>query len=227
MRMRPRPRRVRRVSRVAGEMRRSPGVRRFGPRSLRPGTDMNTWRTANPSRETTSDARAPRGEPAIRRTIATARVARRGAIIASAVFAALAAVTVSLAAGEARAETTREPGVARVSLIEGEASYFRSDADDWSAVSVNAPLVTGDRFYSAEGSRAEIEAAPGVDVRLGAETEIDMVELAPDAAHVAREAGVYRVEVDADGRTKVMVREGALEARDGDDTYRLGAGSGA
>ncbi|HZR85011.1 MAG TPA: DUF6600 domain-containing protein [Candidatus Binatia bacterium] len=218
---------------------------------------MNTWRTANPSRETTSDARAPRGEPAIRRTIATARVARRGAIIASAVFAALAAVTVSLAAGEARAETTREPGVARVSLIEGEASYFRSDADDWSAVSVNAPLVTGDRFYSAEGSRAEIEAAPGVDVRLGAETEIDMVELAPDAAHVrvalgratlrvrrdpggrrieldtpaaafvAREAGVYRVEVDADGRTKVMVREGALEARDGDDTYRLGAGSGA
>jgi hypothetical protein len=155
------------------------------------------------------------------------------------------------------AAPSREPGVARVALVEGEASYLRSDAEDWEAVAVNAPLVTGDRFYSGADSRAEIQLAPGVDARLGHRTELDMVELAPDrtqvrvalgratlrvrrdpdarpveidtpaVALVARERGVYRIEVDDEGRTTVMVREGELEAHEGDDSYRLAAGSGA
>jgi len=142
------------------------------------------------------------------------------------------------------------PGVARVSLIEGEASYYRRDGDDWTGVAVNAPLVTGDRFYSGDASRAEIQLAPETYVRLGAETEIDLVELAPDAtqvrvpvgrvtmrlrgeprghveldtptvALVLEGPGAYRVDVDSGGRTTVRVEGGDAVAHVGSEKYDL------
>src|SRR5262249_32125598 len=148
---------------------------------------------------------------------------------AGAVALALAA-TVLAGNGWAALEpgTSRdEPGVARVSLIEGQVSYLRGDSNEWAGVSVNAPLVTGDRFYSGADSRAEIQLAPGTDVRLGSDTELDLIELAPDRTQARielgraslrlrrdptnhpveldtpavalslRQAGVYRVEVDS------------------------------
>ena len=154
----------------------------------------------------------------------------------------------------------REPGVARVSFIEGQASSFNNDATDWSAVSVNAPLVTGDRFYAGPDSRAEVQLARGIELGLGAEasldaaTELDMAELAPDRAQVrvalgranfrvrpgaaafqvetpgglldVADAGAYRVEVEGEGRTKVMVREGEITTRDKRGTLRISAGQG-
>lgn len=148
----------------------------------------------------------------------------------------------------------REPGVARVSFIEGQASTFQSDAKDWAAVAVNAPLVTGDRFYAGPDSRAEIQLSRGIDARLGAETELDMAELAPDRAQIrvalgranfrvrpgaaalqletpgglldVDGAGAYRVEVESDGRTKVMVREGEITTRDKRGAVRVAAGNG-
>lgn len=130
------------------------------------------------------------------------------------------------------------PGVARVSLIEGPASYQLGDSEEWTGVDVNAPLVTGDRFYAGQGGRAEIQLAPRTYLRLGAETQVDLVEVAPDAtqvsltmgrsilrlrddprgrhveldtpgaAIVAKRAGSYRVEVGANGQTRVRVARG-------------------
>lgn len=150
-----------------------------------------------------------------------------------------------------------EPGVARVSLIEGEASYLRGDADDWTGVSVNAPLVTGDRFYAAADSRAEIQLDPSVYARLSSETEVGMLELGPDvtqvrvsiglasfrvrrdpgehhveidtpgAALVVDRAGVYRVGVERNGDTNVQVREGAATMYAAGEQYQLGEGRGA
>ncbi|MEW6273078.1 MAG: DUF6600 domain-containing protein, partial [Thermodesulfobacteriota bacterium] len=150
-----------------------------------------------------------------------------------------------------------EPGIARVSLIEGEASYLRGDADDWTGVSVNAPLVTGDRFFSGAASRAEIQLDPAVYARIASETELGMLELGPDAtqvrvslglasfrvrrdpgdrhveidtpgaAIVVREAGVYRVSVDRNGDTDLQVRDGEAAVYVGDERYRLVTGRGA
>lgn len=146
------------------------------------------------------------------------------------------------------------PGVARVSLIEGSASYFRRDADDWTGVDVNAPLVTGDRLFSAADSKAEVQLAGGIYARLDADTELDMVELAPTstqvqvpigrasfqvrrdpgdlhveidtpaAAFVVTRAGSYRVDVEIGGRTVVRVHRGELLAHVGSERYTLGAG---
>jgi Family of unknown function (DUF6600) len=177
-----------------------------------------------------------------------------------AVWLLIAFLGLSPAAGQAASgegSAADAPGVARVSLIEGQVSFLRGGSGEWAEVSVNTPLVGGDRFYSGPESRAEIELAPGLDARLGGESELEVVELTPRGIHVrlalgrattrlwrdqggrvieidtpaaalfARESGVYRLEVGVDGRTTVMVREGELELREGDDSYTLAAGGGA
>src|SRR5690606_30091490 len=63
----------------------------------------------------------------------------------------LAPHTASAASGDP------EPRVARVGFVEGEVSYLNADADEWTPVEVNAPLVTGDRFYSGPDGKAEIQ----------------------------------------------------------------------
>ncbi|MBM4269630.1 MAG: hypothetical protein FJ144_24005 [Deltaproteobacteria bacterium] len=150
-----------------------------------------------------------------------------------------------------------DPGVARVSFVEGEASYLNADTDEWSPIETNAPLLAGDRFYSGSGGRAEIQLAGGVYARLASDTEIEILDLSADVVHVdvgigtaifrlrqppanqrveistpgaavvARARGVYRVDVASDGRTTVVVRDGEADAYRGDDLYRLDRGRGA
>ena len=149
------------------------------------------------------------------------------------------------------------PGVARVSLIEGPASYQLGDSEEWTGVDVNAPLVTGDRFYAGQGGRAEIQLAPGTYLRVGAETQVDLVEVAPDAtqvsltmgrsilrlrddprgrhveldtpgaAIVAKRAGSYRVEVGANGQTRVRVARGEAVVHVGGARFDLYSHSSA
>ena len=84
-----------------------------------------------------------------------------GAVLAAgAIFVVLTAASPALAARDAA-----DPRVARVAFVEGETSYLNADADEWTPVDVNAPLVTGDRFYAGADGRAEIELPGGVDAR--------------------------------------------------------------
>lgn len=175
----------------------------------------------------------------------------------------LSVVLCVVAAGLALAGSVRrasaaedEPGVARVAFIEGDASYLRGDADDWTGVAVNAPLVTGDRFYTAADSRAEIQLDPVTYARLSSETEISMLELGPDVtqirmtlglatfrvrrnpdgrhveidtpggAFVVREAGAYRVNVERNGDTNVQVRDGEVTAYVAGEEYQIADGRG-
>jgi hypothetical protein len=172
----------------------------------------------------------------------------------------LAAVfCVSFAAGSRPllAAAEGEPLVARVSFTEGEVSYLNADAEEWAPVEVNAPLVTGDRFYSGDDGRAEIQLPGSLYARLSNGTEIDLLEVSdaavqvrvgigtatfrvrevparmhveistPATAVVARSRGVYRIDVDRDGRTTVLVREGEADAYLGDERYRIDSGRAA
>jgi len=73
-----------------------------------------------------------------------------------------------------------DQGVARVSYVEGNASYLRGDDSnrgDWSALGVNTPLTTGDSLYTASDARAEVTLGGGDAVRLDHGTEVDVVSL--------------------------------------------------
>src|SRR5467141_3127559 len=59
------------------------------------------------------------------------------------------------------------PGVARVSVIQGDVSVQRGDTGDWSAAALNQPLVAGDRISTGDRSKAELQLDHSNILRLG------------------------------------------------------------
>lgn len=144
-------------------------------------------------------------------------------------------------------------GVARISLINGEANVRRGDSGDWIAGAVNAPLVELDRLATTPGSRAELQLDYSNFVRLASDSEVRLSELGnrrftvqvarglvtysilrdftadveistPSVAVRPRRQGAYRVEVLDDGTTEVTVRDGEVEVFTPSGTRRLSEG---
>lgn len=141
--------------------------------------------------------------------------------------------------GETPAAT--DQGVGRISLIHGDVSTQRGDSGDWSAATLNQPLMTGDKISTADDARAEVQLDYANTLRLGPNTkanignltkqniQIQLAEgilnysLANDSQsvpeidtpnvsiHPAHHDGVFRVEVRPDGDTVVIVRQGEAQ----------------
>src|SRR5215831_12612134 len=64
--------------------------------------------------------------------------------------------------------------VARISYIEGnDASYSRGDdPDDWQAAVPNLPITLGDRVYTGDSSRMEVQVHGGGLMRLAPRTDM-------------------------------------------------------
>ena len=155
--------------------------------------------------------------------------------------------------GEAPAST--DQGVARISLIHGDVSTQRGDSGDWSAAALNQPLMTADKVSTAGDARAEIELDFANTLRLGHDTQVNVANLTkkniqiqlgqglvtytvskdseaePEidtpnvSVHPSHHDGVFRIEVQPDGDTIVIVRkgeaqiatpQGSTEIREGD-----------
>jgi hypothetical protein len=145
-----------------------------------------------------------------------------------------------LAVQPARAEDEPAPGVARVSLIQGDVSTMRSDSGDWVASTVNAPVVQGDGITTGEGSQTEVELDHANILRLAASTEVKIADLArtriqlqvaqglvnfsvlkgseadveidtPNMAVRPLREGSYRIQVNSASETQLIVRDGEAE----------------
>src|SRR5258706_11499188 len=80
-------------------------------------------------------------------------------------------------------DTTPDPdaasrGVARISIMNGDVSVRRGDSGDFVAAAINAPLVVGDRVLTGPNSRAEVQFDWANMIRIGADSEIRLAELA-------------------------------------------------
>jgi hypothetical protein len=112
------------------------------------------------------------------------------------------------------------------------------DPDDWDAALVNIPFALGDRLYSSADGRAELSLPGGSFVRLGRRSYVTALTLTydtkqfyvgngaatftvrrlgrdeifeidtPSVAVTVDQPGRYRVEVDDNGDTRVIVRTG-------------------
>jgi hypothetical protein len=135
-----------------------------------------------------------------------------------------------------------QPGrpVARLGVLNGDASIKRGDSTDWVAAAVNAPLMSGDQISVAAGGRAEIQLDAAHFLRIAGDTELRLADL--DNGHfqiqiahgmvtwrVLRDSqaqaeidtplvGVHpgpqsavRVNVDADGTTHITARKGTAD----------------
>jgi len=141
--------------------------------------------------------------------------------------------------GEAPAKT--DLGVARISLIHGDVSTQRGDSGDWSAATLNQPVMAGDKISTADGSRTELQLDFANVLRVGPNSKANIAtlthkdiqiqvsqgivnyELSKDSeaepeidtpnvsVHPAHHDGVFRIEVRPDGDTLIIVREGEAQ----------------
>ena len=81
-----------------------------------------------------------------------------------------------------------EPGraVARLAIVNGDASVRRGDSNEWVAAAVNAPLMTGDQISVAAGGRAEVQIDEAHYLRIGGDTELRLADL---------ENGHYQIQI--------------------------------
>ena len=142
---------------------------------------------------------------------------------------------------------------ARLSFAQGDVSLQPAGVEDWTAAVVNRPLTTGDKLWTDENARAEVEL--GADsVRLAPTTgfslltlddrtlqmqvtagtlEVSVQELGPDEnieidtpnlALTVQRTGNYRVEVnDSGGATIVKVMSGEAEITGSGQTFQVHA----
>jgi hypothetical protein len=143
----------------------------------------------------------------------------------------------------ARAQDANAPGrAARLSDVEGTVSLQPAGMQDWTQAPLNRPLTTGDRLWSDQGSRAELDLGAAV-IRLDSSTGFAFLDLddtiaqmqvpagtvivrvsdlqanqiyeidTPNLAVSVQQPGEYRVEVSPTGdATVVKVDEGAAQA---------------
>src|SRR5919108_6029042 len=135
----------------------------------------------------------------------------------------------------------RYPTVARISSVSGPVTYSRGDdPDHWDDAIENVPLTIGDRIYSPEDGRAELQLPSGNFVRLAPRSYFSTLNLSDDikqfylgegaaAFNIRRlpsdevievdtpnvsvtfdQPGSYRIAVDEDGNSRISVRRGRV-----------------
>jgi hypothetical protein len=163
---------------------------------------------------------------------------------------AVLALAVLFLAGPARGEHEEEESGAepltefertppRLSLVDGEVSFWRPGAEDWAPARANVALAPGDQLWAGDDANLEIQIGSAAFVRAGEETELGLVthepdylqfrvgsgtasldvrrlpaghtvELAtPNGAFTIERTGYYRVEVEDDA-TKLTSRRGGV-----------------
>ena len=140
---------------------------------------------------------------------------------------------------------------ARLGELDGTVSFSPAGHPDWVRASVNRPLTTGDRLWTAGRSRAELQIG-GAAMRIGPSSSVTLLRLdnrlvqlqltqgvlrlrvrslgprqyfeiaTPNLALTVRRPGDYRIEVDpADNATTVLVRSGDAEVYGEGASYRV------
>ena len=81
--------------------------------------------------------------------------------------------------------------VARISNLQGTASYSRGDdPDNWQTADSNIPMTLGDRVYTSNRSRMELQVHGGDVIYLGARTDLAALNLTDDTKQFAVKSGI-------------------------------------
>ena len=103
------------------------------------------------------------------------------------------ALTISVSA--LSAQTGSPPSrAARISALTGQVSLQLAGATDWSDVALNYTVTTGDRIYSAAGSRLELEIG-SMSVRIADLSDVTVTNLSDGFLQLGIEQGTVRLSV--------------------------------
>jgi hypothetical protein len=113
-------------------------------------------------------------------------------------FAGLLGFTLVLALGapsRAAADTDDPPTrVARLADAEGSVSFQPGGTEDWIAAPLNRPLTTGDKLWSDQDGRVELQL-DGSFLRLSSNTAVSFLNLSDEVTQVQLSAGTLLVRV--------------------------------
>jgi hypothetical protein len=123
----------------------------------------------------------------------------------------VAAMSLCLAFGLARAQDNGPPDAdppdraARLSYLQGDVSLQPAGEDEWADAIVNRPLTTGDKLWTDQGARAEIQVGAAA-VRLGSDTGFSFLNVDDDTIQMRITSGVINVNVRAlDGNDQIEI----------------------
>jgi hypothetical protein len=143
--------------------------------------------------------------------------------------------------------------VGRLSVIHGNVSFMHGDGTQWSAATVNTPIVPGDKLSTADHSRAEVQLDPANVMRLDEHTEAQVADLQQNKIQIQLASGlvdfsvlngtqsdvevdtpnmgvhplspgVYRIQVNSDTETLLIVRQGEAEVLTNQGSTKVEAG---
>ena len=146
-----------------------------------------------------------------------------------------------------------QPAVARLSAVQGDVSVQRGDSGDWVAATINTPLEAGDRVSTGNGGRAEVQLDYANVIRLDENSTIKITDLTAthiqvqvgqglveysvfknsqtdaeidtpnSAVHPLRD-GDYRIQVNGDSDSQLIVRSGQAEVSEPQGSTRIESG---
>jgi flagellar biosynthesis GTPase FlhF len=84
--------------------------------------------------------------------------------------------------------------VARLAYLEGSISFQPGGTDEWVAAPLNRPITTGDKIWSDQGSRAELQL-DGSALRLSNNTSVSFLNLGDNVSQIQLSVGTLLVRV--------------------------------
>lgn len=120
------------------------------------------------------------------------------------------------------------PGVARLSLIQGDVSTQRSDTGDWAAGTLNQPLVGGDRISTGDNSKAEVQLDHANILRLGSNSQARIATLervqnqrAEIQIQIGQGLAYYTIFKDSEAEVEIDTPNAAIRPTFKDGVYRI------
>ena len=115
------------------------------------------------------------------------------------------------------------PGVARISLIQGDVSAQRGDTGEWAAAALNQPLVGGDRISMGDDSQAELQLDHSNILRLGnnSHAKIATVQRAQIQVQVGQGLAYYTVFKDSEAEVEIDTPNAAIRPTSKEGVYRI------
>jgi hypothetical protein len=125
--------------------------------------------------------------------------------------------------GQQPANAQQAPqGVARVSLLRGDVSAQRGDSGDWVAVTLNTPVMAGDKISTSDNGSGEIQLDFANSLRLSGRTEANIAALESNYLQVQLAQGLieYTVFKGAEGNSEIDTPNMAVHP-DGEGSFRV------
>src|SRR5580692_3936118 len=101
---------------------------------------------------------------------------------------------------------SNDHGVGRISMIHGAVSTQRGDSGDWSAATLNQPVMGGDKVSTGDNARTELQLDFANIFRLGANSKANLATFTHKDIQIQLSQGIATYTVSKDSEVGLRIR---------------------